>query len=493
MKAVVLEIKGKYAAVLRTDGEVCKVPAGNLRVGDEIDFVKETGHRNGSTAALRTLAAAAAVLLIVTSGLGIYRSNNKESAYLTLDVNPSLEYALNSKCKVLKVTPLNEDAVDIARSLEERGIKGEKMENALESTKELLYEGGYLGEEKENIMLMAVVTDDSRVRQNLIQTAESAAVKDEVEVYVVDASFSEREIAIEQGVSTGRYEVSKKAETVAAEKEKESKPAQNSTVAAKKETVKVEAQTSSVRELVESSELTPVKPVATPTSAAMATAAVPSQAAKPGTGEKVPTLTQAPTAQNDSPKPSGKKPGKDTNSDNSAENGGATATPTAAAAPTGEPRPTVTAAATATATPTAAATATPAPTATAAATPTPTLIPTATATPAVTATPTLIPTATATPVPTQESIVTPAPTGDLPTEAPKPTLIPTATATPIPTATATPTPTPTNTVTPTATVTPVAEPTAIATPMATPVPLPSPAEPDKGEEDGPDQQAEDAE
>ena len=109
MKAAVLEIKNKYAAVLTKDGRVERIPDRGYTVGQETEMPKKSIIYSG---AFRTIAAAAALFIVIT-GLGItgYRRNLKEYAYVTVDVNPSLEYAVNAKRKVLKVSALNADAV----------------------------------------------------------------------------------------------------------------------------------------------------------------------------------------------------------------------------------------------------------------------------------------------------------------------------------------------------------------------------------------------
>ncbi len=422
MKAVVMEIRDGYAAVLVKGGSIERIRDNGYKPGQEIEMPRKIIKFSG---AFRIMTAAAAFLLLFF-GAGItYRRNLKESAYVTVDVNPSLEYAINKKCRVLHVTALNDDAKAIAKNLQDSGIKGEDLGAALESTKAELYKAGFLGEEKDNVMLVSVVSDDVLVRKDLKQAAETVASEEDIEVFVVESTMSERKEAKEQGVSTGRYEVSKKAAD------------ENGSSAKSPE--------SSVKELIEGTSLKKVSAE----EAAAAKAAEQAENNKPSEHvqepESTPTATEAvasATPTQEAAKPT--KKATPTPSDNDADINGGDVTPTKGADPTkaadGDG---------ATGTPTLPPTATPTVKPTATPTPKPATGPTATPTPKPTATPTPKPATGPTATPTQAPTATPTP---------KPATGPTATPTPTPLPTATPTPTPTPTPIPTETPTPTEAP-----------------------------------
>mgnify|MGYP002624932305 CR=1 FL=1 len=60
--------------------------------------------------------------------------------YVTLDVNPSIEFSLNRSEKIVKVTALNEDAEEIVDELYELGIKWEAVDTGLEMALDMLEE-----------------------------------------------------------------------------------------------------------------------------------------------------------------------------------------------------------------------------------------------------------------------------------------------------------------------------------------------------------------
>lgn len=428
MKAVVLEIRDGYAAVMVKGGSIERIRDNGYKPGQEIVMPRKNIVYSG---AFRIVAAAAALVLVFVGGGLTYARNFRETGYVTVDVNPSLEYAMNAKCRVIKVTALNEDAEEIAKSLKNT-VKGGDLESVLESTKEEFYKAGYLGEEKDNVMLVSVVSDDSAVREDLKLAAETVAAQEDIAVYVVESTMSERREAKEQGVSTGRYEVSKKA-------------------AVENGNAEVQPQSSSVKDLVESGNLTQV----TAEEAAAAKAVI--QEGEPVTEAVTPTVAEMTATPTENKKP-GKKPTPTTSANDTTssddvtpaeggEEGETTPTPVTVPEP-GKPTepaaPTATPTLAATATPTAKPTATPTPKPVVGPTATPTSKPTPTPTPkpmtGPTATPTSKPTATPTPKPATGPTSTPTPT-PFPTVTPKPTVPPTETPTPTEVPVSTPTPT----------------------------------------------------
>ena len=125
-KAVVLEIKEEYAAVLTEEGFVQKIPNMAYAVGQEIDLEenavqKEEGRqsvRNRFAGWYRGVAAAAAVFVV--SGSGLYYASENVFAYSTVTVttdDASFELTLNKKDEVVAVKALDEDSEQTASAL----------------------------------------------------------------------------------------------------------------------------------------------------------------------------------------------------------------------------------------------------------------------------------------------------------------------------------------------------------------------------------------
>lgn len=99
----------------------------------------------------------AAVLFILGLNIGrFYQFNHAVSATISLDVNPSIEIAINAKEEVLSVTPRNEDAQKVIGNMDFTGSSLEVTMNALVGS---MLRNGYLNEST-NSILISVDNDD---------------------------------------------------------------------------------------------------------------------------------------------------------------------------------------------------------------------------------------------------------------------------------------------------------------------------------------------
>ncbi len=208
MKAVVLEVRDGVAAVLREDGAVEKLRR-DCRVGETIE-IEEGGKLlrfPGRTA--KFVAAAAAALIVLGAG-GSYGYNNAYAySYVTMDANPSVEYVLNRRGKVLRVDALNEDGETLAAELSSAGVKNASLSDAIDETTRLLYEENILGSE-EDYLLFNVTSRGEAQEQSLLEEID-AYFRDRsdetLNVLVTNADEADRTEARALGVSTGRYVV----------------------------------------------------------------------------------------------------------------------------------------------------------------------------------------------------------------------------------------------------------------------------------------------
>ena len=103
MKAVVLEIRKNKAAVLTHGGQILKVCNKDYLVGQEIT-IRNSSEKvvDFARSASRWMPAAAAAAFLVFIGRFMYLSLEPYGV-VSLDVNPSIEFTINSMDKVLYV------------------------------------------------------------------------------------------------------------------------------------------------------------------------------------------------------------------------------------------------------------------------------------------------------------------------------------------------------------------------------------------------------
>lgn len=215
MKAVVLEIKKNEAAVLCKDGQIVKIRRTGLTIGDTIDISDAEICPDKKVVFYKKLrqygsVAAAAALLLGFGGSHVYNTAIACS-YVSLDINPSIEYTLNRQDCVLDVTAVNEDAQEIVEQLKEQGIKKEPLADAISMTADLLQENGYITEDETDYILINVSSDSDKKSKSLKKEAQSVFDKlnteneDNIHLTMTESTVSERKEARELGISAGEY------------------------------------------------------------------------------------------------------------------------------------------------------------------------------------------------------------------------------------------------------------------------------------------------
>lgn len=210
MKAVVLEIKEKWAAVLCEDGVIRKVKKGNFKVGDSFDFEAENHGKVISIGSLRLnmVGSAAALFLIVAGVAGTYSYNNVLAcSYVSLDINPSIEYTLNRQNKVVAVKGLNNDGQEIADEL--LSVRKTNLKEALKETKELLTQRNYLKSGSSEDVLIDISANNSArtdaLKKEALSVFGTELTKGELNLVLTESDLKEHKRASSLGISTGEY------------------------------------------------------------------------------------------------------------------------------------------------------------------------------------------------------------------------------------------------------------------------------------------------
>ncbi|RFU70986.1 hypothetical protein D0469_03315 [Peribacillus saganii] len=212
-KGVVLAVDNRYVTLMTPEGEFIKMKRkrrGSYKVGEEIELVtSRESYRGTSFLGIAPkkvyIAGAAAALLFGITYLPFFNNNNV-SAYMTIDVNPSIEIGLNDDLEVIKLNGLNKEGKRILR-----GIDDWKQQNVNDIAKKILLETesrGFLKKEKEVVFSTVLLDQDNiELSGDLKKEMELLAsnTKKVAEVTVHEGSSTDRKKALEAGLSTGRY------------------------------------------------------------------------------------------------------------------------------------------------------------------------------------------------------------------------------------------------------------------------------------------------
>ena len=209
MKNIVLEINQHEAVILSDDGTVSKIRNNNYSVGQ---VIKMENTKKQKSKFYTFAASFVAAMIILTVGAFAYFT---PVSYVSLDVNPSIEYSINLFDRVLTYKSVNDDGKEIVENL---NLKNKKIAKALEETLNKIVEEGYITKD-ENAGVVISVSDSSKaetlVKEIMEKTEKYLAENDktgEIEVDVeVEAVGRERVIeARKLGITPGKLNLIEK-------------------------------------------------------------------------------------------------------------------------------------------------------------------------------------------------------------------------------------------------------------------------------------------
>lgn len=179
MKGIVLETNDKKAAVLFDNGSISTIKNNQYEIGQVINM----NNKFNFIAKAGSIAAA----LVITTATGY--AYTTPSTYVSLDVNPSIEYKLNAFDRVISVVAVNEDGEKIVNELD---VNNEKIQKAILKTVEKLKAEGILTDEDYSGIVIAVsnkseeksekLSDEIKKELNEDDNDEEDSVDDETDV-----------------------------------------------------------------------------------------------------------------------------------------------------------------------------------------------------------------------------------------------------------------------------------------------------------------------
>lgn len=164
MKAVIVDIQGKYAAALAENGEVKKIPDDHYEIGQEVALteiipIKQTPRPAAKV--IRRVLIAAAVLVTLTA-VGFGTAYAVPVGTVSVDAEPSIEYTINCFDYVIGVKALNEDGETVLNEINVGELKHHKIDVAVSATVNQIEKDGYLKADGSEIKINAETGSDDR-------------------------------------------------------------------------------------------------------------------------------------------------------------------------------------------------------------------------------------------------------------------------------------------------------------------------------------------
>ncbi|MBT2697000.1 anti-sigma factor domain-containing protein [Bacillus sp. ISL-40] len=219
-KGVVMEIDDAFLTLLTPEGEFLHAKRQNqpYAIGEEIHFFPiESGKTSNHLNTLKNVfklkpvwALMAALFIFLGSFFPMYQ-NNKAYAYMSIDVNPSIELSINKKMQVVEITGYNKEGKEIISQLNK--WEKEDVSKVAQTILAEMKKEGYLNT-KENIIISTVRTKeaegkiDKKLQEN-IDEIKASVNKQKLEITVLKATESEWKKAHKLGITTGKYKKNK--------------------------------------------------------------------------------------------------------------------------------------------------------------------------------------------------------------------------------------------------------------------------------------------
>ncbi|MGE4277322.1 MAG: hypothetical protein AB7E30_09155 [Lawsonibacter sp.] len=152
------------------------------------------------------MAIAAVVTVLLLSGAAF--AAWEPYSYVTMDVNPSIQYALNVFNRVLSITAVNEDAEPVVRVLNQENTSFRGLDDVIEMTIEQCRADGYLYQDDKDYVVLSVASVSNRRTDALAETLEDQSFGDGlISAEIVPSTIQALKEANREGTTPGKLAI----------------------------------------------------------------------------------------------------------------------------------------------------------------------------------------------------------------------------------------------------------------------------------------------
>lgn len=216
-KGIIMEINERFLTVLTPEGEFLRAcnDNGHYQIGQEITFIPIMQKDKQKNALLtffqgKFMLPSAAVLMLAFLFFIPFYQNNQVYAYLSIDINPSIELGVNKKYQVIQLQSYNHDGEKIIKQIQD--WKREDADKVVSHIVDEIQKQGYM-EEKKKMVVAAVYSDEEIKKQDSwkkeMKVIEEIIHDKKLNLTIVEGTESEREKAKKEGLTLGLYKEKK--------------------------------------------------------------------------------------------------------------------------------------------------------------------------------------------------------------------------------------------------------------------------------------------
>jgi hypothetical protein len=214
-KGIIMDIEDNLLIMMTPEGEFLKGEKRrdySYQIGKEIFFfpIQEEKKKQKKFLFLnfwKVASIAVAFLIIITMVSASLPQNKEAYAYVSVDINPSMELSVNHDREVMEITPFNKDAEKVISELND--WKGERVEAVTEKIIKECDELGFLTE-NHTIVIASVFTSLASTKDVKVITNELTSFEQSIEketntsITYKEASSKERKEAKEKGMTVAK-------------------------------------------------------------------------------------------------------------------------------------------------------------------------------------------------------------------------------------------------------------------------------------------------
>lgn len=216
-KGVILEVDDRFLTLLTPEGEFLHAHKQDKQyaLGEEILFSPIMVERNrkkhlsftNKLFSLKTLVTSAAALLLFMASLFPFHTKREVYAYMSIDVNPSLELGVNKNMEVIELNAYNIEGEEIIAGIDE--WKEKDVSVITEILIDEMKTQGYLEQNREvTISTVSIEESETKLEEKMaeeVSEIQEVVVEENLELTVMEATVTDRKAAKEFGMSTGKY------------------------------------------------------------------------------------------------------------------------------------------------------------------------------------------------------------------------------------------------------------------------------------------------
>ena len=215
-RGIVMENGKRHVIVMMPDGQFRKVPTNKQpQIGEEITFSERARLRRPRALYSSSITAAVVLLLLCLPYFAKDRPVDSEVvAYLTMDINPSIELGINKEEQVEELHAINKDGAAVTANLTYKGLP---VDQVAEAIMDRVDAGHYIKNGEGDVIITSVLVHEEPVpayEQDLKKHIDAAvrkalakmdkAANQHVEVTTLSAPKEVRDEAKADGLSSGK-------------------------------------------------------------------------------------------------------------------------------------------------------------------------------------------------------------------------------------------------------------------------------------------------